>query len=129
MLAIVFWLMFRSLQYDDRSHLRSGFVPLLELHAPQDLTTLIDIIDWSSHLSLSMCSHVALRFLSPLDEENLTRQYTQRRSLARTSFRSNSGIPQFFMIGSSSTVAFAFAVLPLSCVTLTLLERTPLQPH
>ena len=81
MLATVFWLMFRWLQYDDASHSPSGFAPLLELHAPQHLATLIDIIDWSSHLSLLICSHVALRFLSPLDEENLTRQYTQRRSL------------------------------------------------
>jgi hypothetical protein len=98
MLATVLWLMFRSMEYDDASHLRSGFVPLLELQAPQHIATLIDIIDWSFHLSFLMCSHVALRFLSPFDEENLTRQYTQRRSLALTPFCSNSGIPQFFII-------------------------------
>jgi hypothetical protein len=98
MLATVFWLIFRSMQYDDASHLRSGFVPLLELQAPQHMATLIDIIDSSFHLSLLMCSHVGLRFLSRFDEENLIRQYTQRRSLARTFFCSNSGIPQFFII-------------------------------
>ena len=58
--------MFRSLQYREASHLRSGFAPLLELQALQHLATLSDIIDWSSHLSLSMSSHVALRFVSPL---------------------------------------------------------------
>ena len=63
--ATVFWLMFRSLQYWEASHSRSGFVPLLELQAVQHLTTLIDIIDLSSHLLLLMCSHVALRFVSP----------------------------------------------------------------
>jgi hypothetical protein len=60
------------------------------------MATLNGIIDTSSHLSLSMCSHVGLRFRSLFDEEKLTRQYTQDLSLARTFFCNDSGIPQFF---------------------------------
>src|SRR6266487_4551176 len=59
-LATVFWFMFRSMQYVEESHSRSGFAPLLELHLLQHKPTLRDIIDQSSHLSLSMCSHVEM---------------------------------------------------------------------
>jgi hypothetical protein len=90
--------MFRSAQYGEPSHCRSRFVPLLALQELQHMATLIGIMDTSSHLSLSKCSHVGLRLRSTFDEEKLMRQYTQDRSLARTFFCNDSGIPQFFMM-------------------------------
>jgi hypothetical protein len=85
-------------QYGEASHWRSRLVPLLALQELQHVATLNGIIDMSSHLSLSKCSHVGLRLRSPFDEEKSTRQYTQDRSLARTFSCNDSGIPQFFMM-------------------------------
>src|SRR5439155_24416031 len=96
MLATVFSLIFRSVQYGEASHWRSDFVPLLALQELQHIATLKGIMDTSSHLSLSKCSHVRPRLRSTFDGENFTRQYTQDRSLARTFLCNDSGIPQFF---------------------------------
>ena len=71
MSATLLWSMLRSMQYGEANHCRSDFVPLLELQEWQHLTTLLQIIDWSFQLSLSMCSHVPLVFLSVVAERSV----------------------------------------------------------
>jgi hypothetical protein len=72
MSATLLWSMPRSIQYRETNHCLSDFVPLLELQESQHLTTLSEIIDWSLHLALLMCSHVPLVFLSVVAERSVS---------------------------------------------------------
>jgi len=115
--ATVFSLIFRVVQYCDVSQSRSDFAPLLQLQEWQHRATFTSIIDLSLYLALSKCSHVALRLLSPLAERsvNFTRQYTQSRSLIRTSASSSFGIPQLFMNDGFPIATIEFSLIASSC--------------
>ena len=82
------------LQYFEFSHSESLLVPLLALQATQHraMFSLVIIL-----ASLIMCSHEACVFLDPLEDPNLTPQYTHTLSLASISFSSHSGIFQLFI--------------------------------
>lgn len=65
--ATVFAQMPRDWQYLEVNQTSSVFAPLLELHEVQHLTMFSGVM---TVMSLTMCSHVARDFTSPLAEEN-----------------------------------------------------------
>jgi hypothetical protein len=86
-------LIFLSLQYFELSQSQRSFAHLLALQEQQQRAIFSLLIIVSSFI---ICSQVAVFFFS--DSENSTQQYTHILSLFRTSFSSQFGIFQLFIM-------------------------------